>query len=41
MTTFGKGWGIQIMEDLAIGSFVFEFVGEIVTNVEMAYRNKV
>jgi hypothetical protein len=29
------------MEDLATGSFVFEFVGEIVTNANMAYYNKV
>jgi len=40
MTTFGKGWGIQTMEDLATSSFVFEFVGEILTNAKMAYHNK-
>ncbi len=41
MTTFGKGWGIQTMEDLTTSSFVFEFVGEIVTNAKMAYHYKV
>jgi hypothetical protein len=41
MTTFGKGLGIQTMENLAIGYFVFEFVSEIVTNAKMAYHNKV
>jgi hypothetical protein len=36
-----KGWGIQRMEDFVAGFFVFEFVGEIVTNEKMAYCNKV
>jgi hypothetical protein len=41
MTTSRKGWGIQTMEDFATSSFVFELVGEIVTNAKMAYCNKV
>jgi hypothetical protein len=41
MTASRKGWGIQTMEDFAVGFFVFEFVGEIVTNARMAYCNKV
>jgi hypothetical protein len=28
------------LEDIQAGSFVFEFVGEIISNIEMAHRNK-
>jgi hypothetical protein len=41
MTASRKGWGIQTMEDFADGSFVFEFVREIMTNAKMTYCNKV
>jgi hypothetical protein len=41
MIAFRKGWGIQIMEDFAASSFVFQFVGEIVANAKLAYCSKV
>lgn len=39
MTPEGKGWGIRSLEDLPAGAFVFEYVGEILTNSEMWERN--
>jgi len=36
-----KGWGIKTLEDILVGSFVFEFVGEIITNLEMVICNKI
>lgn len=39
MTPEGKGWGIRSLEDLPAGAFVFEYVGEILTNNEMWERN--
>lgn len=39
MTPEGKGWGIRTLEDLPAGAFVFEYVGEILTNTEMWERN--
>lgn len=38
-TPQGKGWGIRTLEDLPPGAFVFEYVGEILTNTEMYERN--
>jgi SET domain-containing protein len=37
-TSNGKGWGIRASEAIPIGSFVFEFIGEILTNIEMENR---
>ncbi|XP_043722739.1 probable inactive histone-lysine N-methyltransferase SUVR2 isoform X2 [Telopea speciosissima] len=39
MTPEGKGWGLQTLEDLPKGTFVCEYVGEIVTNIELYDRN--
>lgn len=39
MTPEGKGWGIRTLEELPVGAFVFEYVGEILTNSEMWERN--
>ena len=33
-----KGWGIQTKKHIQKGTFVFEFVGEIVTNLELMQR---
>jgi hypothetical protein len=30
-----KGWGIRTLEDLLASVFVFEFVGEVLTNVKL------
>ncbi|XP_050381863.1 histone-lysine N-methyltransferase SUVR4 [Argentina anserina] len=38
-TTQGKGWGLRTLEDLEKGSFVCEYVGEILTNTELYNRN--
>jgi hypothetical protein len=40
ITLEGKGWGIKVLEDLPLGTFVFEYIGEIFTNSEMEVRNK-
>lgn len=39
-TIEGKRRGIKTLEDIPVMFFVFEFVGEIVTNSEMALHNK-
>jgi hypothetical protein len=39
-TPDGKGWGLQCLDDLPPGSFVCEYVGEILTGDEMFERNK-
>lgn len=39
MTAHGKGWGLRTLEDLSRGAFVCEYVGEIVTNMELYERN--
>ncbi|KAJ6694073.1 hypothetical protein OIU85_004825 [Salix viminalis] len=39
MTHQGKGWGLRTLQDLAKGSFVCEYVGEILTNTELYERN--
>ncbi|KAK7305339.1 hypothetical protein VNO77_43244 [Canavalia gladiata] len=37
-TPEGKGWGIRTLEDLPKGAFVCEYVGEVVTNIELYER---
>ncbi|XP_050225811.1 histone-lysine N-methyltransferase SUVR4-like isoform X3 [Mercurialis annua] len=39
MTGKGKGWGLRPLKDLPKGSFVCEYVGEILTNMELYDRN--
>lgn len=38
MTPEGKGWGLRTLEDLPRGAFVCEYVGEVLTNVELFDR---
>ncbi|XP_030497283.1 histone-lysine N-methyltransferase SUVR4 isoform X2 [Cannabis sativa] len=38
-TSEGKGWGLQTLEDLPEGTFVCEYVGEILTCTELYKRN--
>ncbi|XP_016470763.1 putative inactive histone-lysine N-methyltransferase SUVR2 isoform X1 [Nicotiana tabacum] len=38
MTSEGKGWGLRTLEDLPLGAFVCEYVGEILTNSELFDR---
>lgn len=38
-TPQGKGWGVRTLEVLEKGSFVCEYVGEILTNTELYGRN--
>lgn len=40
LTEDGKGWGLQTLEDLPKGAFVCEYIGEILTNMELYERNK-
>lgn len=40
MTPEGKGWGLRTLEDLCKGTFVCEYVGEILTNIELFQRNE-
>lgn len=39
MTKEGKGWGVRSLEPIAARSFLFEYIGEIMTNSEQYYRN--
>ena len=39
MTPEGKGWGLRTLEDLPKGAFVCEYVGEILTHMELSERN--
>ncbi|ESW34587.1 hypothetical protein PHAVU_001G164300 [Phaseolus vulgaris] len=39
LTSDGKGWGLRTLEDLPKGTFVCEFVGEILTVKELHERN--
>ncbi|KOM30165.1 hypothetical protein LR48_Vigan967s003700 [Vigna angularis] len=39
LTSDGKGWGLRTLEDLPKGTFVCEFVGEILTVTELHERN--
>ncbi|CAG7878410.1 unnamed protein product [Brassica rapa] len=38
-TQEGKGWGIRTLQDLPKGTFVCEYIGEILTNTELYDRN--
>ncbi|XP_075502847.1 putative inactive histone-lysine N-methyltransferase SUVR2 [Primulina tabacum] len=40
LTSKGKGWGVRTLEELPEGAFVCEYVGEILTNMELYERNK-
>ncbi|KAL5712021.1 [histone H3]-lysine(4) N-trimethyltransferase [Ranunculus cassubicifolius] len=40
LTPAGKGWGVRTVEDLPRGAFVCEYVGEILTNIELYNRNQ-
>lgn len=39
MTSEAKGWGIRTLDDLPKGTFVCEYIGEILTNSEVQKRN--
>ena len=39
-TSEGKGWGVRTLEALEKGTFVCEYVGEVVTNQELDERNE-
>ncbi|XP_059628565.1 probable inactive histone-lysine N-methyltransferase SUVR2 [Cornus florida] len=39
LTNDGKGWGLRTLEELPKGAFVCEYVGEILTNMELYERN--
>ncbi|KAH6803362.1 hypothetical protein C2S51_000362 [Perilla frutescens var. frutescens] len=39
LTSKGKGWGLRTLEELPQGAFVCEYVGEILTNIELYKRN--
>ncbi|CAH9129964.1 unnamed protein product [Cuscuta epithymum] len=39
-TSDGKGWGVRTLEELPKGAFVCEYIGEILTNIELYERNQ-
>lgn len=39
-STEGKGWAVRSIEYLPKGSFICEYIGEILTNTELYERNK-
>ena len=39
LTDDGKGWGLRTLEELPKGAFICEYVGEILTNMELYERN--
>ncbi|EOY10855.1 hypothetical protein QUC31_009792 [Theobroma cacao] len=39
LTGEGKGWGVKTLQDLPKGTFVCEYIGEILTNTELDERN--
>lgn len=39
-TSENKGWGVRTLDELPRGTFVCEYVGEILTNDELYERNK-
>ncbi|KAL6518274.1 hypothetical protein OROMI_033975 [Orobanche minor] len=39
LTGGGKGWGLRTLEELPKGAFICEYVGEILTNMELYERN--
>ncbi|PIA39981.1 hypothetical protein AQUCO_02500006v1 [Aquilegia coerulea] len=40
LTAEGKGWGLRTVKSLPKGAFVCEYVGEILTNMELYQRNE-
>ncbi|XP_057857697.2 uncharacterized protein LOC131066847 isoform X2 [Cryptomeria japonica] len=40
MTKEGKGWGVRTLDKIMARSFLFEYIGEIMTNMEQYYRNE-
>lgn len=38
MTRGAKGWGLRTLEELPKGAFVCEYVGEVLTNMELYDR---
>ncbi|XP_018486860.1 histone-lysine N-methyltransferase SUVR4 [Raphanus sativus] len=38
-TSEGKGWGVRPLQELPKGTFVYEYIGEILTNTELYERN--
>ncbi|KAL3649787.1 hypothetical protein CASFOL_006190 [Castilleja foliolosa] len=39
LTSGGKGWGLRPLEEIPKGAFICEYVGEILTNMELYERN--
>ncbi|GFP82639.1 histone-lysine n-methyltransferase suvr4 [Phtheirospermum japonicum] len=39
LTSGGKGWGLRTLEEIPKGAFICEYVGEILTNMELYERN--
>ncbi|KAK3607193.1 hypothetical protein CHS0354_008878 [Potamilus streckersoni] len=39
-TANGRGWGVKAMQNIKQGSFVMEYVGEVITNEEAERRGK-
>ncbi|XP_062084357.1 histone-lysine N-methyltransferase SUVR4 [Humulus lupulus] len=39
-TREGKGWGVRSLDPLPKGAFVCEYIGEVLTNMELYNRNK-
>uniref|UniRef100_A0A1D1Y0M4 Histone-lysine N-methyltransferase SUVR4 n=1 Tax=Anthurium amnicola TaxID=1678845 RepID=A0A1D1Y0M4_9ARAE len=37
-TPEGKGWGLRVLDDLPKGTFICEYVGEVLTNMELYDR---
>lgn len=38
LTSEGKGWGLRTLDELPRGAFVCEYVGEVLTNMELYDR---
>ncbi|KAG7575961.1 SET domain [Arabidopsis thaliana x Arabidopsis arenosa] len=38
-TQEGKGWGLRTLQDLPKGTFICEYIGEVLTNTELYDRN--
>ena len=34
----GKGWGLIALDDVKVGDLILEYVGEVLTEKEIAYR---
>ena len=39
-TSNGCGWGVKALENIKKGSFVVDYVGEVITNEEAEERGK-